>query len=65
MGGDGAQAVGNPYNDTFNVPNLHRIGDDGDDGMDVTPEMEAQIAAEDTYTEEFEDDQLNLHCICF
>ncbi|KAD4888057.1 hypothetical protein E3N88_20130 [Mikania micrantha] len=31
-----------PYSNdcTFSVPNLHTIGDDGEDGIDITPEME-------------------------
>ncbi|KAK1428349.1 hypothetical protein QVD17_17182 [Tagetes erecta] len=31
-----------PYSNdcTFDVPSLHRIGDDGEDGIDITPDME-------------------------
>lgn len=49
MGGDDDQVARNPYDDTFDVPSLHRVGDDG---MDVTPEME--VEGEDS--EEIEDD---------
>ncbi|CAH1449646.1 unnamed protein product [Lactuca virosa] len=56
MGGDDAQVVGNPYNDTFDVPNMNRIRDEGDDGMDVTPEMVAQMVDQDVDSKEFEDD---------
>ena len=59
MGGD-SQVGGNPYDDIFDVPNLHRSGDDGDDGIDVTPQMEAEVEveveAEGVDSEEYEAD---------
>ncbi|KAK9073298.1 hypothetical protein SSX86_007622 [Deinandra increscens subsp. villosa] len=38
-----------PYSNdsTFNVPNLHMTGDDGEDGIDVTPEMEHEVDFEE------------------
>ena len=41
MGNDTAQVVDQDHRDgTSNVTHLHRIGDDGDDGEDVTSDME-------------------------
>lgn len=42
MGGVDDQVAENPTDVTAHEANLHRIGDDGDDGMDVTPEMELE-----------------------
>ncbi|XP_035837033.1 uncharacterized protein LOC110894773 [Helianthus annuus] len=38
-----------PYSNdcTFDVPNLHRIGDDGEDGIDITPDMECEVEVEE------------------
>ncbi|XP_022024562.1 uncharacterized protein LOC110924892 [Helianthus annuus] len=38
-----------PYSNdcTFDVPNLHRIGDDGEDGIDITPDMECEVDVEE------------------
>ncbi|KAJ0592692.1 hypothetical protein HanHA300_Chr03g0088101 [Helianthus annuus] len=38
---------------TFNVPNLHRIGDDGEDGIDITPDMEHEVDVEENGDESF------------
>jgi hypothetical protein len=47
MGGVDDQV--SPYSNdcAFNVPNLHTIGDDGEDGIDVTPEMEHEVDFEE------------------
>ncbi|KAL7617786.1 hypothetical protein Lser_V15G02761 [Lactuca serriola] len=48
MGGVDTQV--SPYSNdcTFDVPNLHRIGDDGEDGIDITPEMEHEEDVEES-----------------
>lgn len=52
MGSVDDQAIQNPNESTFDVTHLHRIGDDGDDGEDVTADMEL----EGTDNEENEDE---------
>jgi hypothetical protein len=47
MGGVDDQAGPSSNDCTFNVPNLHTIGDDGEDGIDVTPEMEHEEDSEE------------------
>lgn len=55
MGGVDDQVAGYQNDGSFDVPNLHRIGDDGDDGMDVTHEMELEFLDD----EDIEDDEEN------
>ncbi|XP_071741432.1 uncharacterized protein [Rutidosis leptorrhynchoides] len=47
MGAGDDQVIGYPNNSTSVVPNLHRIGDDGDDGMDVTEEMDLDVNSDE------------------
>ncbi|KAI3733024.1 hypothetical protein L1987_64239 [Smallanthus sonchifolius] len=43
------EQVGPYLNDcTFDVPTLHRIGDEGEDGIDITPDMEREVDVEET-----------------
>jgi len=44
-----------PYSNDciFDVPNLHRIGDDGEDGVDVTPDMEREVDVEENDDDPF------------
>ncbi|KAK1441065.1 hypothetical protein QVD17_06902 [Tagetes erecta] len=44
-----------PYSNdcTFDVPNLHRIRDDGEDGVDVTPDMEREVDVEENDDDSF------------
>ncbi|KAK1406297.1 hypothetical protein QVD17_41590 [Tagetes erecta] len=52
--GSADDQVGPYSNDcTFDVPNLHRIGDDGEDGVDVTPDMEREVDVEENDDDSF------------
>ena len=41
------QAVRYSNDNTFDVPNLDRIAHDGDDGIDITPDMEREVYVEE------------------
>ena len=51
--GNDDQAARYSNDNTFDVPNLDRIVHDGDDGIDIPPDMECEV-----YVEEDDDDSI-------